>query len=419
MDTHTHLGFTAQGHALSIGFAERMRHTAIIGATGAGKSVLARHIIAQDITRGDGLLLIDPHGDLAHAVLSDIGDARKNQVCYLDCAEAEFPVGLNLLSASDPDDRARAVDGVVAAFRAIFISSWGYRLENTLRHALMALIEIPNASLALVPRLLVDDEWRMRVVPKIQNYEARFFFGDRFAKWREDYRDQVIDPILNKLEGGFLSFPSIKNIIGQGRSTLSFEQAMNSKRIVIVNAATGILGETPARLMGALILAHVRSVAMARARLAPEDRVPFHIVIDEAQTFGTGAIAAMMGEVRKYNTSLTIITQYLDAVSETVRSAILGNVATLAVFRSNPEDAILLAKKLDRTHQRFNTTALQELEDGHAFIASSRHESTRIAVSPPPPVGDITAVLKQSRRHYGVARSLVEERLARALGQRR
>lgn len=412
---HTTLGTTSAGGELGISLAQRLRHMAVIGATGSGKSTLLRHVLSQDIARGDGLLLLDPHGELCQAVAGDMPTWRHNHVCYLDCAEAEFPVGLNVLEDTGEDDRARAVDGLVSGMRSIWFESWGPRMEIILRHACTALIELPNASMVLIPRLLIDDEWRGRIVPRITNHDTRTFFSQRFENWRAAFRDEAIDPVLNKIES-FLAFPTLKNILGQGRSTLSLTHAMNNRRIVLADLATGSLGESAARLMGALLLAHVRAAAMARARVPVAERVPFHLVIDEAHSFGPASIARLLAETRKYALSIILVTQFLDALSDAVRAAVLGNVATLAAFRSNPEDSALLARKFDRTHQHFNPTMLQELDDGEAYVVSTGLEPARIAVPAPASIRDSAIVRAQSRRHYGVARAAVEERLARALG---
>ena len=186
--------------SVSLTLEERLRHCAIVGATGSGKSTLLRHIAAQDMARGDGLLLIDAHGDLAEAVLSDVEPRRHNHVCFLSAADLSHPVSLNVLEGTHPDDRAVAVDGVVSAMRAIWHDSWGARMENVLRHACTALIETPNASLVLLPRLLMDDGFRERIVPRVSDPFSRAFFDKRFEKWRETYRDEVIEPVLNKTE---------------------------------------------------------------------------------------------------------------------------------------------------------------------------------------------------------------------------
>ena len=403
------------GEELSLSLDERLRHIAVIGATGSGKSTLLRHIVRQDMERGDGVLLLEPHGDLAEAVLSDVPAWRYNHVCYLNLADLDYPVGLNVLEDTAPDDRARAVDGVVSAMHSIWYESWGPRMEMILRHACTVLIEYPNASLVLLPRLLTDDAFRARAVARVSNHETRTFFDARFEKWRETFRDEAIDPVLNKCEA-FLAFPAIKNILGQGRSSLHLSHAMQQGRIVIANLATGSVGETAARLFGALLLAHLRAAVMARASIPPGERRPFHLIVDEAHSFGPASIARLLAETRKFSLSIIMVTQFLDALTDATRSALLGNSATLAVFRSNSSDATMLARSFDRPHQDFNPYALQTLEDGTAMISAPGTEPGLVAIPPPAATWAAEAVKKQSHRHYGRRRAVVERKLASALG---
>jgi GTPase SAR1 family protein len=176
MDAHTYIGEYSSGGSLSLTLMERLRHIAIVGATGSGKSTLLRQLARDDIARGDGLLLLDQHGDLAEAVLSDVPAHRHNHLCYLNLADLSFPVGLNVLEDTAPDDRAAAVDGVVSAMRSIWVESWGPRMEIILRHACTVLMEAPQGSLLLLPRLLTDDAFRTALVARVSDPLTRSFF---------------------------------------------------------------------------------------------------------------------------------------------------------------------------------------------------------------------------------------------------
>ena len=149
MTTHTHIGQTSHGKPVSLTRDERLRHMAIFGSTGVGKTTFLLNIVAQDIARGDGLLVIDPHGDFAEKALSLVPPSRNNQVCYFNLTDSAYPVGFNVLEDVAPDHRAVVADGVVAGMRAIWIDMWGPRLEQILRHSCAALLETPNASLVL------------------------------------------------------------------------------------------------------------------------------------------------------------------------------------------------------------------------------------------------------------------------------
>jgi hypothetical protein len=413
MESHTLIGWHGRS-AISLAADERRRHVAVFGATGVGKSTLLRQIAAQDIARGDGLLLIDPHGSLAEDVLRDVPAWRHNHVCYLNPADLEFPIGLNVLEDVHPDDRAAAVDAVVTAMRGIWRESWGARLEIILRHAATALIETPNASLALLPRLLTDDAFRMRVVPRLTSPLTRAFFDQRFDTWRDAFRSEAVDPVLNKVEA-FLAFPAIRNILGQATSTLHFGHAMDKRRIVIANLGKGVLGESAAHLLGALLIARVQTAGMGRDAGSPNP--DFHVIIDEAQNFGTDSIASLLSEARKFGITLVLATQYLAGLTDTTRAATLGNVGTLITYRVGSDDAAALAPEFNGLHQEFNPQALRDLNRGEAILRSPSRDTTRIAVDPVPAgEGNPQAVKRQSRRHYGVRRAIAEARIHRALG---
>ena len=218
MTPHTNIGETSHGKSVSLTRDERLRHMAIFGSTGVGKTTFLLNIVGQDIARGDGLLVIDPHGDFAERVLTLVPPSRNNQVCYVNLTDSAYPVGFNILEDPGPDRRAVVADGVVSGMRAIWTDMWGPRLEQVLRHSIMALIETPNASLALLPRLLTDVDFRARVLSRVTNPLTRTFFEQRFNTWRDDYREQAIDPVLNKIDA-FLFSPAILNVIGQAKST--------------------------------------------------------------------------------------------------------------------------------------------------------------------------------------------------------
>ncbi len=412
------IGHRLDGNAISLSSEERLRHIGILGSTGVGKTTLLLNIVAQDIARGDGLLLLDPHGDFAEAALTLVPPSRNNHVCYFNLTDRDYPIGFNVLEDVDADQRALIADGVVSAMRSIWADMWGPRLEQILRHTAAALIETPNTSLILLPRFLTDQTFRQSVTAKLTDPLTRSFFSQQFDRWRDQFREEAIAPVLNKIDA-FLFSPAIRNVIGQPKSTLHMEQAMARGRVVIANLARGMIGETASHLMGAFLLARVQTAGMARAGLSPETRRPFHIIVDEAQTFGTEVIAQLLSEARKYGLSLTLTTQFLAGLSERTRAAILGNVTTLAVFRVGHEDASLLAPEFDRAHQSFNPYALRQLERGEAMVRVLGSEGSLLHLDPhPKPRGSADVVRKQSRLHYGFRREDVESRLWRLLTQK-
>jgi hypothetical protein len=265
---------------------------------------------------------------------------------------------------------------------------------------------------------LTEDAWRLEAVtPHITNPVTRAFFSQRFNEWRDAFRSEAIEPVLTRLDA-VLSFPALLNTIGQPRSTLHLEHAMEAGRVVIINLAKGIAGDTAAHLFGAIVLARARTAAMARMRQRPEDRRPFHIVIDEVQSVATNTIPILLAEARKAKVSVCYATQMLAGLSERTRAAMLATTGTLAAFRAGPEDAGAIAGKFNRLHGDFNANLLNGLDRGEAVVKIGGDEVRRVHCPPPPDgLGSAEVLRRQSRRHYGRHRSLVEAKLARLLAQ--
>src|SRR6266702_2786598 len=132
--------------------------------TGSIKSTLLLNLIAQDLAAGEGLALLDPHGDLAEAVLLHLPRDRTNDLVYLNPADAEHPIGFNPLSRVPADLKPIVADGVVSAFRHVWPESWGPRLDYILTNAIRALLDVPGATLLMLPRLLYDGASRARLI---------------------------------------------------------------------------------------------------------------------------------------------------------------------------------------------------------------------------------------------------------------
>jgi hypothetical protein len=407
--SHTSLGASSDDHEHALSLQERLRHIGIFGITGVGKSTLLRNIAAQDMARGDGLLLLDPHGPLCEDVLSLVPRRRVDDVCYFNAGDREFPVGFNILADVHPDDHAVVAEGVVSAMRAIWLDvSWGPELERILRSSVIALIQAPRVSLVHLPRLLTDDAFRAHVVSRTRNPVVRQFFERQFDPRPEEERLRMIASVLNKIEA-FLASDPLRNILGQDTSTLHLEHAMRHARIVIANLAKGAIGETPSQLMAGVLLARALAALMGRRR--DKDLRPFHIIVDEAGAFRTGVLASLLREARKFFGSLTLATQDIASLDDQTRSAIMGSAKTLICFQLGLEDADYMAPYFNRQFQQCNPYALRHLEIGEAYW----EDGYLYPYKDIEPRVDRELVIKQSRMHYGRSRELVERRIRRAM----
>jgi hypothetical protein len=401
-----------------ISVADRRRHLYVLGKSGCGKSTLLRNMAAQDIAAGRGLMLLDPHGDLADELLDYIPSSRIEDVIYLDPADLSRPIGFNLLERVAPDDRPLIAASVTATFKHLWRDSWGPRLEYVLYNSIAALLDYPpsrgGVSLLGVPRLFTDLDYRERVVREIRDERVRAFWREEFAAYTPSAAAEVVSPIQNKV-GAVLASPAVRNMVGQATSTLKIAEAMDDRRIIIANLAKGRLGEAACNLLGSLLVTAVQLAAMRRTAIPEEERVDFLLVLDEFHNFTTDAFAAMLAEARKYRLGIVAANQYLSQISAPVRDAVFGNVGTLVSFQLGHDDA----DELGGEFAPFNPERLTELGRGEVCVRTIEGGLTK-----PPFMGSTIAevgwgyrsrekVLAQSRERWGRRREVVEDKLAR------
>jgi Type IV secretion-system coupling protein DNA-binding domain len=395
--------------------ADRRQHVYVIGKTGSGKTTLLRNMIVQHIARGDGVGLIDPHGDLAEEILNHIPPRRTDHFCYFNPGDLEFPVGLNLLWNVAPDDRHLVASGVVLAFKGIWRESWGPRLEYILYNAVAALLDCKNTTLLGVNRLLTDDAYRARVVRQIKDPFIRSFWAEEYEGYDQRFRREAIAPVQNKI-GQFLLSPVVRNILGQVKSKVSIPFVMDNGRLFIANLSKGRLGADKANLLGSLLVTQFQLAAMSRAGRAEEERRDFYLFIDEFQNFSTDAFASILAEARKYRLCLTLSHQYIDQLSMPVRQAVFGNVGTLITFRVGHADADILEKEFGSA---FTVAALADLDRYETVVKLLENGATRepfrarMLAPMENRAGRRDRLVARSRERFAMKRSLIEAKFER------
>jgi hypothetical protein len=324
---------------------DRLRHVSIQGKTGMGKSTLLYNLLISDIAAGRGVCLIDPHGDLAEALLPAIPKARTNDVVLFDAGDREHPLAFNPLFCPDPGRRPLVASGVLSAFKKLFADSWGPRLEHILRNSLLALLEIPGSTLVSVLRLLSDARFRQSVTGRLSDPIVRAFWETEFAAMHPKLQTEAIAPIQNKI-GAFVSSPLLRNILGQPEGRLDLRAVMDSGKVLIVNLSKGRIGDDASMLLGSLLVTSLQLAAMSRSDVPESLRREFFVYVDEFQNFATESFATILSEARKYRLGLTLANQYLAQMDDQTASAVFGNVGTLLVFQVGANDAEMLSQQL-------------------------------------------------------------------------
>src|ERR1700694_3836656 len=391
------IAITATGGGVSFSREERERHLYIVGKSGSGKSTFLFNLAMGDILAGEGVAVIDPHGDLALDILDAIPRSRINDVCYLDVTETERPVGFNPISRIAPERRALAAAGIVSAFKHLWSDSWGPRLEHFLFHGVAALVSRQHATLIDLPRLYTDDSFRERVLRSVTDPETLRFWHEEFPSYTKTFRSEAVAPILNKA-GQFAASPQLRLILGQVAPRLDLKFTMDNRRILIANLAKGTIGEQASNLLGSPLVSALQIVAMERGALPPHERVPFFAHVDEFQTFSSDAFASLLSEARKFATHFCLANQYTDQLQAAVRAAVIGNAGTLVVFRVGSRDSELLAPEF-RTMER---GALADQEPFTAWLRRGNGQE-RIFVAPKQyaQLGTADTIRGQSRQRFG------------------
>lgn len=414
--------FRNQMRRFGIKTDDRRRHMYIIGKTGMGKTTLIENMVLSDIMAGHGVCYIDPHGDTAEKLLDFIPSNRINDVVYFNPADFSYPVGFNILETVDDDKKHLVAAGLMGVFKKIWPDVWSPRMEYILLNCVLALLDYPGATLLGINRLLVDAEYRKRVIAAIKDPVVKTFWVAEFASWSEKYATEAIAPVQNKV-GQFLSASIIRNIVAQVKSTIDLRDVMDSGKILIVNLSKGKIGEDNMRLLGGMIITKLSMAAMERVDIKKEsDRRDFYLFVDEFQNFANESFASILSEARKYHLNLIVAHQYIQQLDEKVAAAIFGNVGTIITFRVGAEDATFMEKEFMPTFIPEDLINLAKFQiylklmvDGVATPPFSSNTLAPIAKR----TGSEEKVIAVSRERYASERSVIEEKVLRWSGMER
>ena len=349
----TYLGLTTfrdKNQLFGIKRKDRRQHVYILGKSGTGKSVLMFNMIIQNIQNGEGVCVVDPHGELVEGVLSAIPPHRMKDVVYFNPADTDYHIGFNVLELIDPQYKHLVASGLMGIFTKIWANAWSARMEYILNNCILALLDTPGTTLLGIPRLLVDKDYRQKIIANLKDPVIKAFWVHEYEAWQDKFRNEAIAPIQNKV-GQFLSTSIIRNVVGQSKSTINIFDIMNDSKIFLVNVSKGRIGEDNSALLGGMIITKIQLAAMERVRIPEDHRKDFYLYVDEFQNFVTEAFAGILSEARKYRLNLTVAHQYTaqlkEGVSTAVRDAVFGNVGTMIVFRVGSDDADFLEKEFD------------------------------------------------------------------------
>jgi len=416
--------FRNQQQVFGIKKNDRRQHIYIIGKTGVGKTALLKNMALQDIQKGGGVAIVDPHGEFIEEVLDSIPAHRINDVVYFNPADIEYPVTFNILEVPDPKYKHLVSSGLMGVFTKIWANVWSARMEYILNNCILALLDTPGTTLLGILRILVDRDYRQKIINNLQDPVVKSFWINEYQEWTPQYRNEAIAPIQNKV-GQFLNVSLVRNIVGQSKSTINIPEIMDAGKIFLVDVSKGRVGEDNSALLGGIVITKIQLAAMERVRIPEEKRKDFFLYVDEFQNFVTESFANILSEARKYRLNLIIADQYIGQLithaSTKVRDAVFGNVGTLIIFRTGAADAEFLEKEFT---PEFTALDLVNLPNFNIYLklmidgVTSRPFSAKTL--PPTPSIETKSnrekIIEASRKKYSRSRKEVEEEIARWSG---
>jgi len=416
--------YRGQNRRFGIKKDDRRRHMYLIGKTGMGKTTMLEHMVYSDIINGNGLAVVDPHGDFAEKMIDYVPSNRINDVVYFNPADIDWPIAFNVMEKVDKKYTPLVASGLIGVFKKIWSDSWGPRLEYVLRNAILALLEYPGSTLLGVPRILVDKAYRQKVVRKITDPVVKSFWVDEFSRYPDKFQTEAISPIQNKI-GQFLSNSLVRNIIAQTKSAIDLRKIMDDKKILIINLSKGRVGEDYSALLGAMMITKIQLAAMSRVDIPELTRNDFYLYVDEFQNFATESFANILSEARKYRLNLIIAHQYVGQLvneqNTVVRDAVFGNVGTIVTFRIGAADAEFLEKEFEPVFMMNDLVNLPKYNvylklmiDGVTSDAFSA--TTLVPLGEKEKTNNGDKIIKNSRQRYATERRIIEEKIIKWSG---
>jgi len=345
---------------------DRRRHQYIIGRTGVGKTELMKNMAIQDIQNGEGLCIVDPHGDFVEDVLQYIPKDRADDVILFEPFNMDRPLGLNMLEIKSDEMKDFAVQEMIGIFMKLFPPEViGPMFEHNMRNVMLTLMEDKQypGTIADIPRMFTDTDFQKFKVSKVKDPIVRAFWEKEMAKTSDFHKSEMLGYLISKV-GRFVENEMMRNIIGQSKSAFDFREVMDQGKILLINLSKGKTGEVNAKLLGLIIVSKIQMAAMTRADIPEDKRRDFYLYVDEFQNFVTDSFATILSEARKYRLNLIMAHQFISQLSAEkegssatdtrMKDAVFGNTGSIVSFRIGVEDAEILAKEFAPVFNEFD-----------------------------------------------------------------
>ena len=413
---------TPIGRSVGLGHTIRLkdpkRSTYVIGTHGTGKSTLLLNLILADIARQDkGVVVLDPHGDLARAVIARCPPDQAGRVTYFAPLEQRDPVlGLNPFEMRSEREYELKVEALMHVFAHTWYGNFSQTptLQNTLEtlvRTLLAAYQMHHTSfvhMLLLTRLdETGDRWRRTLSQAVMNNPA---LRQNWHEWEDRRRLQTDMESSRQKIKHMITSDVLYPILCQPTSAacFRFQEVLSQNGVLLVNLEG--LEEEGQRLLGSVILTQL--LVMARLREDAADRVPCHIYADEFYKFSPQSFVTIINEARKYKLFCTLAHQNLAQLSATAKAA-AGSCGNVIVFRVNPQDAGILNAHFLSNNRPLSALYLANLHRFHALVRYAdqryrRQAEIKTFAERGQPYPEVAPLIRQQSLRYGRSRAAVE-----------
>ncbi|MBF4561188.1 DUF87 domain-containing protein [Microbacterium sp. VKM Ac-2870] len=396
---------TAPGSNTPVGIdiADALRHTHLYGPTGSGKSTLMLHLIKADIDAGRSVVVVDPKRDLAMDVLSLIPENRRSEVAIIDSLSTR-PAGVNPFAGFDGpgqgDRRALVAESMLDLFRGLFPAAFGPLTADTLHASFLTLTYAPDASLAVLPKLLTDDKYRRKVVATISEPSLLEFWA-HYEQKSPGQQAAAIGPVMTRLRQ-FLLRPGVRAVLDQPHPAFDLADLFTKPRILIVSLNRGLLGTQAASLLGSLVVSQLWQLILARAAVPPENRKPVSIYVDEAQHFlHIGDLQEALEQSRSLGAAWHLAHQDRGQLSPSLLKAIDANARNKIIFGLEDDEARTAARLTGLDPEDFTRLPPYEIYTSLQSAGSRTGWFSARVFPPPKAITSADVVIAEAEAHYG------------------
>ena len=349
---------------------DRFRHIYILWQTGTGKSTIMLTQAIDDMENGRGFTFIDPHGDAIETLLKHFPKERIDDLIHFDLWNTSYPIWLNPLEV-DPED-ADEKDVVTNDLVEMFIQMYGPeifgpRIQDYFRNACLLLMDQPEwGTIVDIMRLFTDDAFAEAKIRNLKDPVVASWWNKTYKKMWDREKAEII-PFIQAKFWPFTTWVYVRNIIGQPKSAFKMYDAMQQKKIILLNLAKGISWEETSKLIGKIIAMQVKLSALKRAKIDEKDRVPHYLYVDEFQNYVSASFESILSEARKYRLWLVVAHQYTDQLKQEglwgnldLSKTIFGNVGNMFIYKVGAPDAEFLAKEFEPEFNQTDLTATEK-----------------------------------------------------------